>query len=269
VGKLNKNELGFTAVEAMLIVLILAVIGFGGYYVYHTNHKTKTTVTSNTANKMTSSSPNSTKSTTSKPESVANLYAGWDTYCSKFGGLCLKYPSNWILKTTVEPVSNSLNTHEANIMSPSGNVVVQYQPYCTELMAPAPGTYTDDILSVTSPSSNSNFKIVEAISSYQGSSSSNISENLYLTSTSVVTQNNITPGVQTNTTGITDEATAGFFMNSKSTNPSNLQCINVGSLNNSTGSNYLNFSTTSAAQAWFGNSEVKTAVKILSSVNYL
>ena len=123
-------------------------------------------------------------------------------------------------------------------------------------------------MSVSSPSGTSDFKVVKAVSSYQSSSSSRVSESLYLTSNIVVRQNSIVVGTHSDTTGNIDEAAAGFFKNTNSINPSNSQCMNVGSLKNSTGGNYLNFNSTSAAKAWFSSSETKTAVQILGSVSY-
>ena len=262
-GRLKNNQQGFSAVEVVLVVIIIALIGTVGWLVYKNHHKSTTASTASTTTVPTTS----TKSTTTTTQPV-NPYAGWQSFCSSYGGLCLKYPSNWTLKTTSEAASTTINTQEADITSPSGNVTVEYQPYCTQLSAPPAGTWTDNVLSVTSPTSTSDFKVVKAVSSYQGSSSSNISESLYLTSNSVIQQYGITVGSHTNTTGDTDEAAAGFFANSKSSDPSNLQCMNVGSLKNSTGGNYLNFSSTSAAQAWFSNSEAVTANQILSSVSY-
>ncbi|HUD06300.1 MAG TPA: hypothetical protein VMR34_00265 [Candidatus Saccharimonadales bacterium] len=266
--KLNNNDSGFSAVELILAIVILALIGTVGWLVYKNHHKT----TSASAATVSTAKPvySSTKTTT-----VTNPYTGWKSFCSSYGGLCLKYPSNWSLATKsvgVDPdgtIAPEPTTTEANITSPSGNVTVEYQPYCTQLAAPPAGTYTDNVLSVTSPTSTPGFKIVKAVSSYQGSSSSNISENLYLTSNAVVQQNGITVGSHTNTTGNDDESAAGFFENTKSTiSTSNLQCLNVGSLNNSAGGNYLNFSSIAEAQAWFSNSEVQTANQILSSVSY-
>ncbi len=262
-GKLNNNQEGFSAVEVVLVVVIVALIGVVGWLVY--NHHKTTTVSTVSAN---STKPTTSTNATTTPTQPASPYAGWQSFCSSYGGLCIKYPSNWKLKTTSEAASTTINTQEADITSPSGNVTVEYQPYCTQLSAPPSGIWTDNILSVTSPTSTSDFKIVKSVSSYQGNNSSNISESLYLTSNSVIQQYGISVGTHTNTTGNTDEAVAGFFANAKSSAPSNLQCLNVGSLKNSTGGNYLNFSSAADAKAWFSNSEAVTAKQILSSTSY-
>jgi len=242
------EESGFSVVEVMIVLLLLVLIGAGGWLVYKGNHKTTTT------------------------SHTANLYTGWRSFCSSYGGLCLRYPSDWTLSTKVEGVAPASNiapqptTKEANITSPSGNVTVEYQPYCIQLAAPPTGMYTDDVLSVTTPSGAPNFKVVKAISSYQGGTS-NISESLYLTSGAVVRQNSITVGAHTDTTGTIDEAAAGFFKNTKSLEPNSLQCINVGSLRNSTRGNYLNFSSTAAVRAWFSTNDAQIATQILDSVS--
>lgn len=79
-----QNELGFTAVEGLLIVLILAVIGFGGYYVWHTQHskKASTPTTSALRKKATSTTP-------------PNPYAGWKTATLQYDKIMYQYPSSW------------------------------------------------------------------------------------------------------------------------------------------------------------------------------
>lgn len=61
VGKIQKNEAGFSAVEALLILVIVAVIGAVGWFVY-SKHKTTTPVssTNTTARTTTQITPNKT-----------------------------------------------------------------------------------------------------------------------------------------------------------------------------------------------------------------
>ncbi|MCL5113302.1 MAG: hypothetical protein M1554_02360 [Patescibacteria group bacterium] len=251
----KEKQAGFSVVEIILILIIVILIGTVGWFVYKNYHNTIKTVTR-------------AKSTTTIPTQTTNQYAGWQSFCSNYGGLCIKYPTNWTLKLTTEPISTTQNTQKIDITSPSDSVMVEYQPYCVQLAGPPVGYWTDNILSVTSPMfTYNNFKIIKAISSYQGSNSSNITDSLYLTSSSVVQQDGITVGVHTNTTGITDEAGAGFFTNIRS-NDQNLQCLWTSQVNKSVGTNSQNFSSVSKAQAWFSNSEVLTANQILNSVSY-
>lgn len=264
-NKFPKNQKGFSAVEAILVLIIVILICVVGWLIYEKQHKTTTT-------KATAAQSNNVASATrpaSKPsKQTTNLYAGWETYCSSYGGLCLKYPPSWTVKTTSEPTSTAKKTDKAEITSPSGNVTVEYQPYCIQMAAPPAGTYTENILSVSTPTGASGFRVVKAISSYQGKNDGYTSESLYLTSSAVVQKNGIAVGVHTDNTGKIDEAAAGFFKNAKSSDPSNLQCINVGSLKNSTGGNYLRFSSTSAARKWFSDNEAQAAAQVLESVSH-
>jgi len=88
VGKLQKNQKGFTAVEGLLIVLILVVIGAVGYMVYHNDHKTKTVTTTNTsANKPATTAKTSATMTTQPTQKYITIsawgvrvpYSGSDT----------------------------------------------------------------------------------------------------------------------------------------------------------------------------------------------
>jgi competence protein ComGC len=52
-GKI-KDQLGFSAVEGLLVILVVAVFGFGGYYVWHTqkdNNKSAVTASKSSASK--------------------------------------------------------------------------------------------------------------------------------------------------------------------------------------------------------------------------
>lgn len=105
-GKLQKNQKGFTAVEGLLIVLILVVIGAVGYMVYHNEHKTKA------LNASTSASTTSTKSTVSnndKTVSTVNPYAGWKSYELPNDKLSFMYPSDWSIDTPrpISPISST------------------------------------------------------------------------------------------------------------------------------------------------------------------
>jgi Tfp pilus assembly protein PilE len=85
VGKLQKDETGFSAVEVVLVLVIVALIAIVGYMVYHNHHKTTTAAVSTTAAQ--TSTPKSTK--------TANPYTGWGTYTDTSGWFTLKYPTEW------------------------------------------------------------------------------------------------------------------------------------------------------------------------------
>lgn len=92
-GKLQKNQDGFGAVEAVLVLVIVILIGVVGWMVYKNHHKTAMTAANNVTKTATSpTTPATTKSTTPDP------YAGWNTYTLKQEKLTFRYPSNWTLK---------------------------------------------------------------------------------------------------------------------------------------------------------------------------
>jgi hypothetical protein len=47
VGKFRKNQNGFSAIEAVLILVILGIVGFTGYFVWHTKQNTDKSLASN------------------------------------------------------------------------------------------------------------------------------------------------------------------------------------------------------------------------------
>jgi len=74
VGKLNKNESGFSAVEGLLILIIIGIVGFVGWYVLHAKQ---------TANKTLSSSSSSTAKT-----------SGTKSFTSAIARLSFDYPGS-------------------------------------------------------------------------------------------------------------------------------------------------------------------------------
>jgi Tfp pilus assembly protein PilV len=107
--RINENENGFTLIEPLLILLILGILGFAGWYVYSHHHAAKT-----------SSTPTATSTTL-----AVNPYTGWKTYRSTYENVSFKYPSNWIVSVTPEPVSDGTvaNGNVLTITSPTGTVV--------------------------------------------------------------------------------------------------------------------------------------------------
>ncbi len=87
-GKIRKNEEGFSVVEVVLVLVIVGLIGVVGWFVYN-NHNKKTTPSVST-NTTTKSSTTPAKTTTPDP------YSGWKTYTSSNSlGLGFKYPASW------------------------------------------------------------------------------------------------------------------------------------------------------------------------------
>lgn len=87
-GKLQKDEKGFSAVELVLVLVIVALIGVIGWFVYKNHNKT-------TNNSSVSSTSNSSASTQPKTTSAPDPYTGWQTYSSSSLGVSFKYPANW------------------------------------------------------------------------------------------------------------------------------------------------------------------------------
>jgi len=75
-------NLGFSVVEALLILVAIGILGFTGWYVYHA--------------KQTSNKDYSDAASNTVPTYKKNPYAGWKTYSSSNGlGLGFKYPASW------------------------------------------------------------------------------------------------------------------------------------------------------------------------------
>jgi len=111
VGKLHKDNKGFSAVETIMIPVIVILIGLVGWLVYKNNHKTNV-ATSNTK------STSTTTTTTSDP------YAGWKTGTTKYEKLSYKYPSNWNLVDNSETGSKypfQPGADDLYLLSPTGS----------------------------------------------------------------------------------------------------------------------------------------------------
>lgn len=117
----TKKQLGFSAVEALLLLVIVAMIGFSGWYVWHAKQNADKTLTADKStvpifNKKKSTSPSSTSSTTAAQSSnacgivTAKTPAGWETYTNSQYKYSISYPSNWRVATSGGAENNSSNT---------------------------------------------------------------------------------------------------------------------------------------------------------------
>jgi prepilin-type N-terminal cleavage/methylation domain-containing protein len=108
-GKLQRNQSGFSAVELILVIVIVALISVVGWLVYKDHHKTMPAATTNTS---TNKSVSSTGTTTATP----NPYSGWKTNTSL--GMTLEYPSNW---TFQDNSSSNSSLPDANLTPPDSS----------------------------------------------------------------------------------------------------------------------------------------------------
>jgi hypothetical protein len=90
-GKIRKNEKGFSVVEIVLVIAVVGLIVVVGYMVYK-NHN-KTTNNSTTTASATSTTP--AKTTTTTPTPKVDPYSGWKTNCDTATNGCFRYPSDW------------------------------------------------------------------------------------------------------------------------------------------------------------------------------
>jgi hypothetical protein len=113
-GKIGKNQNGFSAIEVLLILVILGIVGFIGYFVLHAKHNTDKSLTSNH-----STTPVIKKKTATTTPASASMYQGWKDYCESTTSGCFKYPSSW-----TAPGPN--NDNVAFVQNPEETVNVAY-----------------------------------------------------------------------------------------------------------------------------------------------
>lgn len=85
-GKIQKNQQGFGAVEAVLVLVIVILIGVVGWMVYKNHNKT-------TNNKTTASNSSANTSPQTKTTQAPDPYAGWQSYSDS--SVSFKYPTGW------------------------------------------------------------------------------------------------------------------------------------------------------------------------------
>jgi len=84
-----KNQKGFGAVEALLIVVIVGLIGFVGWYVWNAKSDSESQFKASTSNESKdSNSPSIYKKTTKVPSS-------WVAFSNKYYKLTISHPTEW------------------------------------------------------------------------------------------------------------------------------------------------------------------------------
>jgi len=243
----EKDQSGFGALEIILILAIVVVLGAVGWLAYRHHQR-------------------------------AEPYNGWGSFCSSYGDLCLQYPPSWRLTTSKIPTLEGSNqpsyrrtsfTTQADIKSPSGHMAIEYRPSCMDIVttpAYVKPSFSDIVLSVSSPAATTDFKIVKSVETFSiNGTLATVSENYYLTSNHNVKQFGIAVGARTST--VDNESQAAFFVNSKALHASeqqdNTQCLSASSSVDGT-----DFKNVAAAKSWLNSSEAMTAGQILDSVRY-
>jgi hypothetical protein len=110
------NNMGFSAVEALLILVVIGILGFTGWFVYHSQKL---------ATKDYSSQSSIQTSSTKKSTEPSDPYAGWKTYTSSFEKLTFKYPADW-RSVTPEVPSTDPSADSFELKSPSNALSISW-----------------------------------------------------------------------------------------------------------------------------------------------
>jgi len=232
-GKIRKNEAGFSVVEILVLLLVVVLIGVVGSFVYNSNHnKTTASLTTTAATKSATTAPTKTTTPTVDP------YNGWKLYCDAATGNCFKYPSDW-------GDASSLDAQgvKAFIQNKAATVNVEYSE-------PVDGTgglgsYVTSSLN-SLKIANSSYKVVGGYYTVGNIPGYN------LVDTSLVEQYSLAAG-KTSTISSNND-----LLFTKATNKATLTVH----YNNTTGSSSI---SASQANDWFNSADGKTALLIAQS----
>lgn len=256
-GTLKDNQKGFGATEMLMALVIIALIAAAGWLVYRDNHKTPATV-----NKPKTLQQNLGKSSGGPNPSQ---YAGWQSFCSSYGGLCLKYPATWKFSQVTHAPGQSTTGQEVDTFtSPSTLVTVSYLP--SAQVSGIRRAETIKVVGVTQ-TALSNLKIYQLIDQVTGPPIQYAVEDFVtLTSAGHALNKANSPFTLGSTIANTSEPPYHQFTNPLRPGDIGQQLLAVTISNGDPGSNF--FSSTTAAQAWLNSSEVVAAGQILASVTY-
>jgi len=149
-----KDSLGFSVVEALLMLIVIGILGLTGWFVYRSQKA---------ATKDYNSQPNTQVTVTKKTTKAADPYAGWRTFCSSETDACFKYEPSWTF-TQCAPVQINMQGHYQNcpsaetaaVVSPDNTRVDWFLDpydataanYCTQGKTSYPGVTYSDITQV-------------------------------------------------------------------------------------------------------------------------
>lgn len=254
---MKHNQKG-SAVEILLLAIVVIVIIGGGLWVY--NHHSTSSTSTTTSKKTTSSSSSSTPAGPNQAQ-----YAGWQSFCSSYGGLCLKYPATWKLSQVTNPPGQSADGQEVDTFtSPSGNVEVVYMP-----SAQVTGSRRQEAIQVVgvTPTALSTVEVVSLIDQVSGSSSQYAVEDFVtLTSAAHAINSSDSPFKTGATISSSYEPPYHQFTNPERPSDIGQTILAVTEKGGNPAGNV--FSSSSDAEAWLNSSEVQTAGQILDSVTF-
>ncbi len=240
----------------MFIVIILLIVMAGGLlYVHFRKSPAKAQ-----GSKVVSSAQNKVA-----PGPNPAQYAGWQSFCSSYGGLCLKYPSTWRLtQASYTPGQNSSGQEVDTITSPSGKVKVVYMP-----SAQVTGVRRTESISVANvlPAEEAALEAVQLIDHLNTSPAQYAVEDFVtLVSAAHALNSTNTPFMAGSTIVSAAEPPYHQFTNPERPGDIGQQLLAVTESGGLPDGNL--FASVPAAQNWLSGAEVKTANQILTSVTY-
>jgi cytoskeletal protein RodZ len=88
---MKKNQSGFSAIAALLILVIVGIVGGTGWYVMQANKSTDDTLSKSGLGVVAKTSKNNSPA----PEPQSDLTVNWTPYSSTSQKFSVKYPQNW------------------------------------------------------------------------------------------------------------------------------------------------------------------------------
>lgn len=178
-------------------------------------------------------------------------YAGWHTYCSRLGGICFKYPSDW--QKTETSGSNPASTM-ITIASPSKTVDVAYAPVVAGVGGHCnPNTCFFMAESITSLSSSQATGLTVVKGIFTSKATGVVLADYFLGSDDILTPYKLKA----------DQSVDVGFLENLFTSPVNSSAIEELHVKRVPDAG---FASEAAARAWLAKPEVVTAGSILSSV---
>jgi PsbP-like protein len=108
VGRIYKDQKGFTLIEVLLIIIAITLISFAGWYVYSSQKKDEP----------------SAKSSDQKPKTVAGEKSvALKTYSNDEYGFSIKYPESWKITEDFEDLGRDANEGDVVLLSPNDTTV--------------------------------------------------------------------------------------------------------------------------------------------------